>query len=91
MQLSLLLPKIDAPIKSTITNERQAVLKQFQDEINSERMGTKYKPVTGRAVAMKLSHIKDLQTLYYFLSICRDAKHRRGSFSKCFFGSLKCK
>jgi hypothetical protein len=84
--------------KSTITNERQAVIKEFVDEINKERP-VKYKDkngkiktlpkVTPRAVAIKLGHIKDLQELYYFLSNCRDYRSRNGSFSKCFFGSLK--
>lgn len=76
-------------IKSKITNERQFVISQFQEEINKERLGTKWKIITGKATAMKLSHIKDLSTLYFFLSECRDYKVRNGSFSKRFFGSLK--
>lgn len=86
--------------KSSITNERQSVIKQFVDEINKERP-LKYKdnkgkiktllPVTPRAIAIKLGHIKDLQELYQFLSVCKDYKNRHQSFSKCFFGSLKLK
>lgn len=75
--------------KPKITNERQSVIKEFVDEINKERTGTKWKPITPRAVAVKLGHIKDIKDLYYFLSVCRDYKNRNGSFSKCFFGSLK--
>jgi hypothetical protein len=75
--------------KPKITNERQLVIKEFVDEINKERNNTKWKPITARAVAIKLSHIKSLSDLYYFLSVCRDYAHRNGSFSKCFFGSLK--
>lgn len=84
--------------KPKITNERQSVIKEFVDEINKERP-SKYKdkndkiktllPVTPKAVAVKLGHIKDLKDLYYFLSVCRDYRNRNGSFSKCFFGSLK--
>lgn len=76
--------------KTKITNERQFLLSQFVEEINKERIGTKYKSVTGRGVAMKLAHLKT-RDLPYLMSICRDAKNRRGSFSKCFFGSLKVK
>lgn len=75
--------------KSKITSERQDILRQFQEEINKERIGTKYKPMTGRGIAMKLAHVKDKHTLYYFLSECKDYKNRNGSFSKYFFGRLK--
>src|SRR5574343_2112335 len=74
--------------KSKITNERQAVISDFVEEINAERIGTKWKPITPRAVAIKLSHV-DLDDLYAFLSMCRDYKNRKGSFSKAFFGALK--
>ena len=75
--------------KKTITNERQDIIRQFLEEINKERVGTKFKPLTGRGVAIKVGHIKDNHTLYYFLSECKSYKHRHGSFSKYFFGSLK--
>lgn len=77
--------------KSRITNERQSILKEFVDEINSERIGTKYKPITGRAVAMCLRLLKTNQELYEFLSICRDYKNRNGSFGKRFWGGCKVK
>lgn len=76
--------------KSKIVNERQDIISQILACINVERIGTKYKPMTGRAVAIKLSHIPT-KDLYYLKSICLDSKNRHGSFSKCFFGSLKCK
>lgn len=86
--------------KSSITNERQSVIKQFVDEINKERP-VKYKdkngkiktlpPVTPKAIAIKLGHIKDLQELYQFLSVCKDYKNRNGTFSRGFFGALKLK
>lgn len=81
--------KLDRTQKSRITNERQDIVRQFLEEINKERVGTKYKPMTGKGVAMKLSHLKDNGTLYFFLSECKDYKNRNGSFSKYFWGALK--
>lgn len=91
MQLGLLLEKyqVQKP-KSSITNRRQEIVKEFVDEINKERMGTKWKPVTGRSVALKIAHLSE-PDMYYFLSQCRDYKNRHHSFSKCFYGSLKTK
>ena len=74
--------------KSKATSERASVVEQFVDEINKERFKTKYKPVTGKMIAMKTSHVS-MNDLYYFLSTCKDYQNRSGSFSKCFFGSLK--
>lgn len=82
------LPKIE---KTRIKSERAFILSQFVDEINAERIGTKYKPITGRAVAMKLQLLKTNQDLYAYLSECRDYKNRNGSFGKRFFGGSKVK
>ncbi len=49
------------------------------------------KPFTASYIAFRLSHVKDLSDLYYFLSICKDSKNKTGSFSKTFFGALKTK
>lgn len=73
--------------QTNIRSERAEIIKQFVDGINIERINTKYKPVTPRAVAIKLGHIKDKRDLYYFLKKCQNAD----SFGKCFFGCLKCK
>lgn len=86
-----LLLKLDKLNEIKIRSERAFVLSQFVEEINKERLATKWQPITGRAVAMKLSHLKDNGTLYFFLSQCRDYKNRHGSFSKYFFGALKIK
>lgn len=83
------LQMFDTTQKSRITNERQDIIRQFLEALNLERIGSKYKPLTGRAVAMKVSHLKDNGTLYHFLSCCKDYKSRNGSFSKYFFGALK--
>ncbi len=83
--------KLEKSNESKIRSERAWIISQFLEEINRERIGTKYKPMTGRGVAIKLGHLKDNHTLYYFLSECRDYKNRGGAFSKRFFGSLKVK
>lgn len=74
-----------------INSERASIISEFVEEINKERIGTKFKKIQPRAVAIKLGHIKNKQDLYYFLSTCKDYKKRNGSFSKCFFGALKVK
>lgn len=76
------------PEKKKLVNERQVVIKDFVDAINLERVGTKFKPVTGKSIALQLSHLS-VEELYYFLSMCKDYKNRNGSFSKCFYGALK--
>lgn len=82
--------KIEKP-KDKITNERQSIIKEFVDEINKERIGTKFKPVTGRLIGIKLGILKTNRELYAFLSECRDFKNRNGSFGKRFFGGFKIK
>jgi hypothetical protein len=73
--------------ESTIRDERPHLISQFVEGINRERVGTKYKPMTPRAVAIKLSHIKEKSDLYYFLKRCEEGD----SFGKVFFGALKVK
>lgn len=70
--------------KDKITNERQDVVRQFVERLNAERDGIKYKKLSPAAVAVKLSHL-NVQDLYYFLRVCKDAK----SFSAFFWYSLK--
>jgi len=36
-----------------IVNSRQLIIKDFTDKINSERKGTKYKPLSPKVVAIK--------------------------------------
>ena len=69
-------------VKSKITNERQLVIKDFLDKLNLDR-GT-YKPLTARAVAIKLSHLS-LDELKGFYGQCKNAKH----FGKYFWWSLR--
>lgn len=100
IQLFESLKKLDKIVKTKSTSERSFIISQFVDLINLERPCT-YKDkngkiktsgkVTGKQIAIMLSHIKDNFTLHYFLSSCKDSKNRNGSFSKCFYGSLKVK
>lgn len=78
------------PKLSQANSERSFIIEQFVKELNKER-GGKWKKLDPKVVAIKLSHIKNLQHLYKFLSQCRDYKNRHGSFGKYFFGALKIK
>lgn len=68
---------------------RNEVIDECFDMINLERKGTKFKPLSKRAIAIKIAHLKTDQDLSYLTSVCRDSKRRTGSFSKAFFGMLK--
>jgi hypothetical protein len=78
-------------------SKRSLIIEEFVNEINKERpytytningRKTKVGLITGKAVALKVAHLQE-QDLIYFLSICKDYRNRKGSFSKCFFGSIK--
>lgn len=75
------------PRKSKINSERASIIAEFVEEINKERIGTRWKPASPRAIAMKVSHLKTNHDLYFLLSKCKKAK----SFGACFFGELKLK
>lgn len=83
-QISEIIPSKIEQGTEKITNSRQLIIKDFIDIINLERKGTKYKPLTARAIAIKLSHLSE-QDLHFFYKKCSNAK----SFSKCFWGCLK--
>ncbi len=83
-EVSRTLPVLKTRPIDKITNERQAVIKEFLERLNDERDGVTYKKLVPSFVAVKLSHL-NLQDLYYFLRVCKDAKH----FSKFFWFSLK--
>ena len=69
-------------------NERSALIQEMLEIINQERIGTKYKPLTGRGLAIKISHIPT-QDLYATHSMAKDYKVRKGSYSKYLFGAIK--
>ncbi len=83
-EVSRTLPVLKTRPVDKITNERQAVIKEFLERLNADRDGVQYKKLAPSFVAVKLSHL-NLQDLYYFLRVCKDAKH----FSKYFWYSLK--
>jgi len=85
--LSLLLQH-EKEFKSGANSERASVIEQFVKDINEERIGTKYKPVTGKQIAIQLSHL-NLPSLYTFLSMAKDYKNRQRSFGKFYYGALK--
>jgi hypothetical protein len=97
MELSLFSKYQEFTPNEKRVNKRSLIIQQFVDEINKERpytytnvngKKTKVGFITPRAVALKVSHISE-NDLIYFLSVCKDYKNRNGSFSKCFFGSIK--
>ena len=68
------------------TNPRGDLIKLFQEELNKEGNSI---PWIG--VNMKLLHIKNYMDLEKFYKKCKEYKSFKGSFGKCFFGSLKVK
>ncbi len=64
---------------------RREIITMFLDKLNSERIGTKYKPLTAKIVAIKLGHLKSIQDLHYFFNLCDRSK----SFGSKFFYELK--
>lgn len=70
------------------TTERGELVTFFTDEINAERRGTKYPPMTEGRMRYMLTALK-LSDLYYLASVCKDNKRRGFSFSAKFFYELK--
>lgn len=83
-------PKFSLP-NSKNQSWRTEPIKEITDLINKERVGTKFKPITPKFVAIKTAHLKTNQDFHYLISVGKDSKRRGGSFSKVFFGSLKVK
>lgn len=86
LELGNYLERFTKPV-SKISNERQEIIKQFLDALNSDRKG--YKPLSPAFISMKMSDagLKSNHDLYMFLGRCREAK----SFGACWWGSLKVK
>jgi hypothetical protein len=70
------------------TSERAELLQFFLDKLSAARRGTKYKPLTPAALAVRLSHLK-LADLYYLKSTCLDAERDGKPFSAIFLVELK--
>jgi len=58
---------------SKITNERQAIVKEFLDTLNLGREGTKYVKIWPKRLAARLGGIKT-KDLYVLMSKCKDSK-----------------
>ena len=82
-----LLQNYKPPEKSL--NPRASLIKEFIDEIDNERVGTTFKKVNPKVIAIKLGVLKTNDELCRFLAECRDFKRVNGSFSKRFFGGFK--
>lgn len=76
--------------RSKATSERASLLEEILTEVNSERRGTKYKPLTAKLLGIKLAHMSTTD-LYYLISQAKDYQRRHGSFSKYLFGSIRVK
>lgn len=70
-------------------NWRASFIEEIVQNINEERKGTKYKPVTYARINYLLAHLKSRTDLHYLLSIAKDAKNRGKSFGKVIFGAIK--
>ena len=89
-------------ITSKARNERGVLLELIVTELNKEReKKSEYfdkkknkfvtlKKMTGKQIAVKLSHVKT-EDLMDFHQKCSRYGKEKGSYSKCMFGSLKVK
>jgi hypothetical protein len=74
--------------KKQINSRRAFIISLMVDEINKDRIGTKFPAIKPKAVAIKTSHL-GISELDWFHHNCLEYKQRNGSYSKFFFGSLK--
>jgi len=70
--------------KTKITNERQYILSLFEEEVNKAREKAGYKPLSSKALAVKLGHLST-EDLKVFHSQCKNANN----FNKYFWWALK--
>lgn len=78
-----------AVIKSHKT-ERGELLTEMLNEINKERVNTKFKPLSIKLLAIKLGHIPT-NHLYHLMSEARDYRNRGKSYGQYVFGVIKVK
>lgn len=72
------------PVPQKIRGPRDELIQKFTDRLNQARVGTKFKPLTCRAVAVKLSHLPT-SDLWPFYRQCESAR----SFSAYFWWALR--
>ena len=73
------------------TSERGELIAYFTDRLNATRDGKQYKKLSYAAVAVKLSHLKQLQDLYFLKSTLLDAERRGYPWSAIFWKEIKAK
>lgn len=62
---------------------REKFIDEAFEKINNARIGTKYKPLTKRAIAIRINICCKSDTdIHYFQKKCQQAN----SYSQCFFG-----
>ena len=86
VELNYQLPEVKRFNRKEDLSQRASLIKEFLERLNKEREGTTWKPLTARAVAVKLGHL-DTWDIGIFLAKCKEAK----SFTGCFWGNLKIK
>jgi hypothetical protein len=69
-------------------SERAQLLEEMLAIVNIERLNTKWKPMSPKLFAIKMSHL-NISDLYYTHSVSKDSKNRRGSYSKYLWWSIK--
>lgn len=88
MNLGSLQKRIQKAQETPQLPKRASIVKMFVDKINKEREGTKWPPVTGKRMAIKLSKQRTGMSdgdLFAFYKECADHK----CFSSYFFWRFK--
>lgn len=76
-------------VETSTLSSRQAIIKMFIDELNNERDGKKYKPLSASFVASQM-YRAGLQTdrdFWTFYGYCKEAQN----FSACWWYTIKLK
>ena len=76
--------KVERPKKPSVSSQRAELVQRFHLRINKEREGSKYKPLSAKAVGVLLGHIPT-EDLHAFMRMCE----KGDVFSKVFFGAIK--
>jgi hypothetical protein len=84
-----LFEKYTKPKKGKYATERGELIQYFTDRLNATRDGKKYKKLSYAAVAVKLSHLKQLQDLYFLKSTLLDAERRGFPWSAIFWKEIR--
>lgn len=71
-------------IKEILKHPRHKYIDLIYQRVNTERIGTKYKPLSKKIIAIKLAPFS-LEDLDYLVKQCS----QKSNFSKMFFGMLK--